>query len=152
MSGPLPRPVLRPGIRIQVIAPSSPFPLEDFERGVARLRQRYDVRFDPGLQERTGYLAGSDDRRATELLAALEDDSVHAIVVARGGYGATRLLDRFSPELVARHPKLLVGFSDASALHALWARAGLGSLHASMVASLGRASGALDPRGRGRSA
>jgi muramoyltetrapeptide carboxypeptidase len=137
---------LRPGMRLQLIAPSSPFPAEDFERGVQRLRERYDVRYDPAIAEREGYFAGSDERRALELIAALEDDEVQAIVAARGGYGATRLLDRISAARVARHPKLLVGFSDITALHVLWARAGLGSIHGSMVAALGRASEPLVQR------
>jgi muramoyltetrapeptide carboxypeptidase len=131
---------LRPGMRIHAIAPSSPFPVDDFERGVARARERYDVSYDPDIMTREGYFAGSDERRAAELLRALQDDSVHAIVAARGGYGATRLLDRLAPEVVARKPKLLVGFSDVTALHALWARAGLCTLHGSMLAALGRAS------------
>jgi muramoyltetrapeptide carboxypeptidase len=133
---------LRPGARIQVVAPAGPFDGDEFERGVVRLRARYDVRYEPEIHQRTGYLAGSDDRRARELLAALRDPDVHAIVAARGGYGATRLLDRISAELVARHGKLLVGFSDITALHALWARAGLGSIHGPMVAALGRCSDA----------
>lgn len=137
---------LRPGARIHVIAPSSPFPLEDFERGVSRLRARYQVTHDAAITERDGYFAGSDERRAAELLAALQDAGVQGIVAARGGYGATRLLDRISADIVARHPKLLVGFSDVTALHALWARAGLASLHAAMVAGLGRANEPLVAR------
>ena len=126
-------------MRVQVVAPSSPFPADEFERGIERLRARYDVRYDPAILERSGYFAGSDDRRAEELLAAIADDEVHAIVAARGGYGATRLLPRLAVADVARSPKLLVGFSEVTALHALWARAGLQSLHAPMVAGLGRA-------------
>jgi muramoyltetrapeptide carboxypeptidase len=129
---------LRPGARIQVVAPAGPFDQDEFERGVERLRARYDVFYEPGIAERAGYFAGSDERRANELLSALRDRYVHAIVAARGGYGATRLLDRIDADLVAKHPKLLVGFSDITALHALWARAGLGSIHGPMVAALGR--------------
>jgi len=142
MSAAFPRTTLRPGACIAAIAPSSPFPRDDFERGLARLRQRYDVQVSEGIHERTGYLAGSDARRLAELIAALEDDEVQAIFAARGGYGATRLLDRVPLPLVARARKLLVGFSDVSALHALWTRAGVGSLHAMMIAGLGRASDA----------
>jgi muramoyltetrapeptide carboxypeptidase len=129
---------LSPGKRVHVVAPSSPFDAEDFERGVLRLRQRYDVRHDDDILARSGYLAGTDERRAAELLRAIEDDAVDAILAARGGHGATRLLDRLPAEVVAQHPKLLVGFSDITALHALWARAGLGSIHGPMVATLGR--------------
>lgn len=133
-------------MRIQVVAPSGPFDLADFERGLSRLRARYDVRHDASILERTGYLAGSDERRARELIFALQDPDVHAIVAARGGYGATRLLDRVPQMLVARHPKLLVGFSDITALHSLWARASLGSIHGPMVTALGRAAEPLVTR------
>ncbi|MBZ0118926.1 MAG: LD-carboxypeptidase, partial [Sandaracinaceae bacterium] len=131
-------PALRPGAHLRVIAPSSPFDRASFDRALARLRERYRVSFDEGLFARDGYLAGDDDRRLRELLGALRDPDVHAIACARGGYGATRLLDAIDPREVSAHPKLLIGFSDVTALHALWARAGVRSLHASMIAFLGK--------------
>jgi muramoyltetrapeptide carboxypeptidase len=133
-------------MRIQLIAPSSPFPREDFALGVAKLEARYEIGYSPSICDRAGFLAGSDDRRAAELLAAIEDDSIHAIVAARGGHGATRILSRIDPGAIARHPKPLVGFSDVTALHAQWARAGLGSIHGAMVAALGRSTDALVQR------
>jgi muramoyltetrapeptide carboxypeptidase len=137
----LPLRLLRPGDRIAVVAPSSPFDAGDLAAGVQALRARYDVRHAPDILERRGYLAGDDARRLRELRGAIEDDAVAAIVAARGGYGATRLLSELPAALVAAHPKLLVGFSDVTALHALWARAGLGSIHGPMVATLGRVGG-----------
>lgn len=143
-----PRPLrkLAPGARVRVIAPSSPFPRDDFERGIARLRARYDVHVDEAIFEQHGYLAGDDARRAAELRAAIADDTADAIFAARGGYGATRLLEHVDLAALAHRPKLLAGFSDISALHALWACAGLGSLHAPMIAALGRAGDALAMR------
>lgn len=129
---------LRPGGHLRVIAPSSPFDRDAFERGVARLRERYVVTYDARVFERDAYLAGGDARRLDELHAALADDAVDAIACARGGYGAMRLLPSIDLELVARARKLLVGFSDVTALHAVWQRAGLRSLHASMIAALGK--------------
>ncbi len=134
----MPLRLLRPGDRVVVVAPSSPFDPAELAAGVAALRTRYDVQHAPDIVERHGYFAGDDARRLRELRAAIEDDTVAAIVAARGGYGATRLLPELPVELVARHPKLLLGFSDLTALHALWARAGLGSIHGPMVATLGR--------------
>ena len=134
----LPLRLLRPGDRIAVVAPSSPFDVEAFAAGVTALRARYDVQHGEDIVERHGYLAGDDARRLRELRQAIADDSIAAIVAARGGYGATRLLPELPAELVAAHPKLLVGFSDLTALHALWARAGQGSIHGPMVAMLGR--------------
>ncbi len=127
------------GAKIEVIAPASPFDREAFDRGVARLRARgFDMRFDDGLFAKDGYFAGSDARRIAELERALEGDA-QVVVCARGGYGATRLLPALSPDRIAASPKLFVGFSDATALHALFARAGVQSLHGPMIASLGRA-------------
>lgn len=131
-----PVPALAPGAHLRLVAPASPFPKEDFERGVAKLRERYRVSFDPSILTRDGYLAGDDGRRLDELRRALTEDGVDAIVAARGGYGATRLLDGI--DVAEVRPRLLVGFSDLTAIHALFARAGLRSLHASMVAALGR--------------
>jgi muramoyltetrapeptide carboxypeptidase len=146
MSTALPLRRLEPGRRVRVIAPSSPFPRVDFERGLLRLRQRYDVQFDPTIFDRHGYLAGGDTRRAAELRAAIDDADTAAIFAARGGYGATRLLADVDIERLAQQPRLLVGFSDITALHARWAQAGLGSLHAPMIAGLGRSSDALAAR------
>jgi muramoyltetrapeptide carboxypeptidase len=142
-------PALRPGSSIAVIAPSSPFDEAEFDRGVGWLRERYDVRYEDTVVARHGYLAGPDVRRLGELERWLADDDVDAIVAARGGYGATRLLEALDPTLVAARPKLLVGFSDVTALHALWARAGLRSIHGPMVAALGRAGPGARERWRG---
>ena len=84
---------LVPGDKVVVVAPSSPFDPDVFQRGVAWLRERYDVRFDPGVLCRESYLAGDDARRAQELDRAMRDPLVRAIVAARGGYGAMRILD-----------------------------------------------------------
>jgi muramoyltetrapeptide carboxypeptidase len=130
---------IRPGDHIRVVAPSSPFDPEELAQGVARLEQRYRVTRDPSLLERHGYLAGDDARRSRELRAAIDDPSVRAIFAARGGYGATRLLGELELSRIARGAKLLVGFSDITALHAQWARAELQSVHGPMVAALGRA-------------
>ena len=126
-----------------MVAPSSPFDVEAFELGVAKLRERYDVRYGGGLLSRKGYLAGDDPRRLAELEAALADADVGANVAARGGYGATRLLEHLDAARIGRARKLLVGFSDVTALHCAWLRAGLRAVHGPMVAALGRAPGEL---------
>lgn len=129
-------PALSQGSLVYVVAPSSPFDHERFARGLARLQTRYRVRLADGLFEQVGYLAGNDRTRTAALHFALNDPEVAAIVAARGGYGATRLLANFTVTQVQRANKWLVGFSDITALHALWARAGRCSLHGAMVASL----------------
>jgi muramoyltetrapeptide carboxypeptidase len=144
-SGFLHRP-LGPGARIALIAPSSPFDEAGFELGVARLRRRYEVSYEAQILERRGFLAGDDQRRLRELRAALASPRVDVVMAARGGYGATRIAPLIAAEEVRQHAPLLVGFSDVSALHALWAHAGVSSLHGSMVAALGRVSEPLFER------
>ena len=131
---------LAPGSHVRLVAPSSPFEREAFENGVLRLRTRYRVSFDESIFEQRHYLAGADERRLAELDDALRDASVDGIVCARGGYGMTRLLPKLDPACLRKAGPLLVGFSDITALHAFFARAGLGSVHGAMGAALGRMS------------
>ena len=121
-----------------MIAPSGGFDSDALAAGVAWLRERYEVRVGDDILARHGYLAGDDARRVRELREALADREADGIVCARGGYGAMRLLEHITPDEVARDPKWLIGFSDITALHALWARARVPSWHASMVTALGR--------------
>jgi muramoyltetrapeptide carboxypeptidase len=138
MSFALPRPVA-PGSRIAIIAPAGPFNEESFGKGIAWLSARYEVRYRPDIFSKAGYLAGDDARRLAELNEAVLDPDIDAIVCARGGFGATRILPGIDLEAIRAANKMIVGFSDISALHALWAQAGVRSVHAPMVAALGNA-------------
>ncbi len=133
-------PRLRPGDCIGIVAPASP-PLseESLERGVAHLEGRgFRVKLGRALAGKggsTGYLAAPDRIRAGDLHAMFTDASVRAIFCARGGYGAARILPLLDYALVRKNPKILVGYSDVTALHlALFARAGLVTFAGPMVA------------------
>ncbi len=130
-------PPLRPGDTIAVVAPSSPFPRQELLVGMAWLQARYTIVASDKMSSRHGYLAGDDERRRAELTAAIARDDVKAIIAARGGYGATRILDvDWSP--MVRAPKWLVGFSDITALHCEVAKVGVRSVHAPNVTGLAR--------------
>jgi len=139
MNFPLPRPVSR-GSHLAVIAPAGPFNTDSFGKGIAWLSQRYEVSHRSDIFSQSGYLAGDDARRLTELNEAILDPDIDAIVCARGGFGATRLLSGVDLHSIRAANKMIVGFSDITALHALWAAAGVRSVHAPMVAALGNAS------------
>jgi muramoyltetrapeptide carboxypeptidase len=130
-------PRLRAGDVVRVVAPSGPVPREAFEAGLKALGGRYDVRFDEGVFERQGFLAGSDERRLSELNAALADPEARAVLMARGGYGLMRLLPFLDPALLRASPRPLVGFSDGTALLAFAARAGVASIHGPVLTQLG---------------
>lgn len=109
------------------------------DAGVAVLSKRYTVKVSERALDRTGYLAGDDDARADELNAQLRDPDVRAVILSRGGYGIMRILDRLDADALARDPKIVVGYSDATALLA-WAlgTAGVRGIHGPMVGHLGR--------------
>ena len=124
------------GAAVRIVAPSSPFDRARFDQGLPFLMERYRPSLGESLFANTGFLAGDDDARLNDLERGLADPAIRALIAARGGYGATRLLSRLSPEAVRDANKLLVGFSDVTALHALWARAELCSIHGPVVCSL----------------
>ena len=134
---------LAPGARVAVVAPSGPVPQERLDAGLAVLRSwGLDVAVGEhvrGAEPDHPYLAAADRQRADDLMAAWLDDDVAAVVCARGGYGAQRMVDLLDWDLLARaRPKLLVGFSDITALHqAVAARLGLATVHGPVVTNLG---------------
>lgn len=115
---------LQPGDLVAVIAPSSPLRSVDeglLEQGVALL-ESWGLRVRLQLAgQRHLYLAASDEQRAGHLHAVLADPEIRAVFALRGGYGALRLLPRLR-EHPTPEPKLLVGFSDLTVLHAAAAR------------------------------
>jgi muramoyltetrapeptide carboxypeptidase len=134
-------PPLRAGDVVRVIAPGSGFDIPAFEAGLDVLRNRWGLRtrVRDDITARTGYLAGDDTRRLAEWDEAVADEEATAIFCARGGYGTMRLLPSIDPAPLLARPKLVVGFSDITALHALLNRAGLATVHGPVVTQLGRA-------------
>lgn len=82
------------------------------------------------VAERHGYLAGKDADRAADVNAMFADPQVRAVFAVRGGWGCARILPYLDFATIRAHPKLLVGFSDITALHlAFAARAGFTTIH-----------------------
>jgi muramoyltetrapeptide carboxypeptidase len=130
-------PRVRPGDTVGICAPGSPVPADRLRAGLDRLGGRYRLRVAEDITRATGYLAGSDERRAGELNQLLSDPDVRAVLLARGGYGIMRILDELDGDALRRDPKPIVGFSDATAL-LFWALcAGVRSIHGPVVAQLG---------------
>jgi len=128
-------PALRPGDLVGVCAPAGPVDSDRLERGVAELRRLgFDVRLPEGLLERRGFTAGTAERRLLELYALFEDDRVRGILGARGGAGVIQLLPRLDVGRLLAHPKVFLGYSDLTFLHALLNNNGIVTLHGPMVA------------------
>lgn len=132
-------PPLAKGDTVGIAAPASPFDREAFLRGVRAIEAAgYRVRYGEGIFSRDGYLAGSDRRRAGELMGLFADSHVRAIFCARGGYGSQRILSLLDPRVVGAHPKIFLGYSDLTALHAfLGETCGLATFHGPLVTEMG---------------
>ncbi|MFJ9082048.1 LD-carboxypeptidase [Streptomyces sp. NPDC102384] len=139
---PLRRPErLAPGARVAVVAPSGPVPEEALQTGLDILRG-WDLEpvVSPHVldaHEEFDYLAGTDADRAADLQRAWCDPDVDAVLCARGGYGAQRMVDLLDWDAMrAARPKVFVGYSDITALHEAFAvRLGVSTLHGPMVAT-----------------
>lgn len=132
----LPPPVT-PGDRVGVAALSGPVDPEKLGRGLEALER---LGFEPvpatNLGSRHGLFAGPDEERVAAFHALAADPSVRAIVFARGGHGVLRVLPRIDWDLLARHPRAYVGYSDLTPfLLAVVRRLGLVAFHGPMVAA-----------------
>ena len=83
------------------------------------------------------FYAGEPPQRAEDLIRALEDPEIKAVICARGGYGAIQILPLLPKGIWRRNPKWIVGYSDITALHMACQKEGVMSLHANMCGELG---------------
>ncbi len=130
-------PFLKPGDQVRIISPSGKIDPALINGAVDRLHH-WDFNPVCGRYAKCthGRFAGTVDERLYDLMEALYDSSVKAIICSRGGYGAIHLLDLVDPEVIRQNPKWLIGFSDITALHALMQNTGMASIHAPMARHL----------------
>ena len=124
---------LKTGDTIAVISPSSVPDSATVAKGCATLRSWGYVPV-VGAHALSSYhgFAGTADERATDLLWALRNPSIKAIICSRGGDGAVQVLQRIPLKEFRNHPKWIMGFSDVTALHSAEVAAGVMSVHCSM--------------------
>lgn len=124
---------------VGIAAPSSPFDPDEFESGVSVLKgMGFEVYVPEGIFDKNGFLAGSDEQRAALINDLFTDSHVKAVMCARGGYGAMRILDLIDDDVLRSSGKLFVGFSDATALlNHFHQSLGLVCFHGPVVCSLG---------------
>ncbi len=138
---------LRPGDTIGIAAPAGmPHDPADFHKGVALLQEMgFQVKFprDGWQQADFFWLAGETKQRAKELNQLWADPEVAAIIALRGGFGSLQVLELLDWQMIAGNPKLLIGFSDITALlTVISSRIGQICLHGPVTTSLGSTSSA----------
>lgn len=132
-------PRLRRGDTIGLFCPAGP--VRDIRRlhaGIKLIKEQgFEVKLCGAHGPSSGYLADSDEQRAAGLHRLWHDEEVKALLAIRGGYGCLRIVARLDWDLLRRHPKFLIGFSDVTVLlSALGQQAGLVTLHGPMVTTL----------------
>jgi muramoyltetrapeptide carboxypeptidase len=140
-ASPVKIPFLKKGDKIAITCPAKklPNPMDD----AVALLQSWGLEVVLGDTVNASYhqFAGDDDLRAKDLQRFIDDDSVKAIIAARGGYGTIRMIDQVNFGRFATHPKWLIGFSDITVLHAhLFANYGAQTIHGQMPVNIPDAS------------
>ena len=124
------------GDTIGIIAPASapPDPKAVDRAAIALEKFGFKPKLAKNVRARLGFLAGTDRERAADVMQMFTDKKVKAIICLRGGYGASRILDRLDYAVIRRNPKILSGYSDITSLHcALIKKSNLISMHAPML-------------------
>jgi muramoyltetrapeptide carboxypeptidase len=128
---------LRKGGTIGLVTPGSALSRSAFEKSITSLSELgFQVKYTSNLRVRADFLSGTDQQRVDDLHQMFEDDEVDAVFCARGGYGATRLLDLIDYDIIRNNPKPFLGYSDITALHAaFYKHTGLVCFHGPVGAS-----------------
>ena len=128
-------PFLKAGDKVALVSPAYWVPQEALKQAAETIR---GWGLQPVIGPHTNNLnvnayAGTADERAADLLWALEDDTIKAVVCSRGGYGSIHLLNRISQECYQQHPKWIIGHGDITILLYAVAGAGVMCLHGPMA-------------------
>lgn len=131
-------PSLVKGDKIGIIAPARCITFEEVHPAL-RMFQRWGLEVELGTHifRKNNQFAGTDDARAADLQQMLDDDSVKAVICARGGYGTVRIVDKTDFSKFASKPKWVVGYSDITVLHChILRHFGIETLHAVMPVNI----------------
>lgn len=111
-------PRLQKGNTIGIISPaSSPDDLSRIEKAVSYFEKKgYRCEVGKNVGKYFGYLAGTDEQRASDLNEMFANKNINAIICVRGGYGSPRILDKINYSVIKRNPKIFIGYSDITAL------------------------------------
>jgi len=127
---------LKPGDTIGIVATARWITHEQLEPALNIIRGwGFKVKCGKHVHKQVFQLAGSDEERTEDLQSMLDDDSVKAILIARGGYGTVRIVDSLDFTNFNRQPKWICGYSDITVLHDLLNNLGYATLHSTMPIS-----------------
>lgn len=131
-------PRLQTGDTVGLVSPASPILKEHLKWIQLQLgQQELTVKVAPHVLSEYGYLAGTDQQRANDINQMFADPTVKAIIATGGGWGSSRILSLLDYDLIRQHPKIVLGYSDITALLlGLYTQTGLVTFHGLLGTSL----------------
>jgi muramoyltetrapeptide carboxypeptidase len=130
---------LQPGDTIGIVCPSGYIPLEKVQICIQTLEKwGYMVKLGTTVGAKKDSFSGTDQQRAEDLQTMLDDTSIKAILCARGGYGASRIIHTINFKRFNEQPKWVIGFSDITVLHAAILQQNCMSIHGPMAAAFAK--------------
>ncbi|MEO6327745.1 MAG: LD-carboxypeptidase [Ginsengibacter sp.] len=130
-------PYLKQGDKIGILCPAGYMPYEKAQTAINVLQDwGYEVTIGSTLGSQLNYFSGTDEQRLNDLQQMMDDDTIKAVLCARGGYGVGRIIDKLSFKKFKKNPKWIIGFSDITILlFHLFSKYKIASLHAPMAAA-----------------
>ena len=130
-------PYLKKGDTIGITCPSGFINLDECVPAINKMQSwGFNIRVGNTVGLKNFSLAGTDEERAKEFQEMLNDDSINAIMLGRGGYGAVRIIDKINFSKFIKNPKWIIGFSDATVFHChINNNFGIGTIHSKMCNS-----------------
>jgi len=130
-------PYLKKGDVIGITCPSGYISMEECLPAINKMEEwGFTVITDNTVGARDFTFAGTDDERASGFQKMIDDPAINAIMLGRGGYGAIRIIDKINFRNFAKHPKWIIGFSDATVFHChIQQKFGIPTIHSKMCNS-----------------
>jgi muramoyltetrapeptide carboxypeptidase len=128
---------LKKGDAIGITCPAGFITPEEIQPAVNKLKEwGFEISIGGTVGKKDFTFGGTDEERANDFQRMLDDKNIKAVLCARGGYGAVRIIDKIDFKQFAVHPKWIIGFSDITVMHNhLNHNFGIASLHAKMCNS-----------------
>ncbi|MBZ0184343.1 MAG: LD-carboxypeptidase [Melioribacteraceae bacterium] len=130
-------PRLKAGDTVGLVSPAGFLSEKSLNESIENMEKLgFKVKVGKNVLERNGYLAGTDQQRADDINEMFRDESVNAIVCTRGGYGVARMLHLLDYDAIKNNPKILIGYSDITALlYGIFSQTGLIAFHGPVATS-----------------
>ncbi|MDP4285078.1 MAG: LD-carboxypeptidase [Bacteroidota bacterium] len=128
---------LKPGDTIGIACPSGYISLEECQSAINKMKEwGFNIQIGNTVGAKDFTFAGTDEERTKDLQQMLDNSSIKAIMLGRGGYGAVRIIDKIDFTQFEKKPKWIIGFSDATVFHVhINHNYGIATIHSKMCNS-----------------